>query len=199
MDKSKYIKLSEYGKQKGIHYNTALNHFQAGKIDGAIQTETGSIYVPRNWDITKEFQEMTCVIYTRVSSSENKKNLDGQLERLRSYALAKGYKIIDEVKEVGSGVNDNRQKLNKLLSRRDYQIIVVEHKDRLTRFGFNYIQTLMEADERKIDVANLKEEKDASLMEDLISVIYYFSARMYGLRRSKRTTEKIIKTLENNK
>lgn len=199
MNKPKYIKLSEYGKQKGIHYNTALNHFKAGKIDGAIQTDTGSIYVPRNWDIKKEFEELTCVIYARVGTSENKSNLEGQLERLRSYALAKGYKIIDEIKEVGSGVNENRKELNKLLSRRDYQIIVVEYKDRLTRFGFNYIQTLMEADERKVDVANLKEENDTSLMEDLISVISSFCARMYGPRRSKRITDKIIKTLEDNK
>ena len=175
MKKIKYIKLSQYAKEKGIHYNTAYNHFNDGKIDGAYKEEgTLSIYVPRNWNIKKEFKELTCIIYTRVSSSENKANLETQLERLRNYASIKGYTIIDEIKEIGSGVNDNRKKLNKLLSRRDYQIILVEHKDRLTRFGFNYIQTLMEADDRLIDVANLKE-------------------------RSKKTTDKIIKTLENNK
>ena len=90
---------------------------------------------------------------------------------------------------MGSGVNDNRKKLQKLLSQENWGMIVVEHKDRLTRFGFNYIQTLLESQGRKIEVVNMAEDGTQDLMQDLVSIIYSFSARMYGLRRTKRKTE----------
>ncbi|MBR8837527.1 MAG: recombinase family protein [Stigonema ocellatum SAG 48.90 = DSM 106950] len=69
-------------------------------------------------------------IYTRVSSAENRNNLDTQAERLCQYSSAKGYQIIHVVKEVGSGLNDHRKKLEKLLKMDDYDILIVEHKRR---------------------------------------------------------------------
>jgi len=89
-------------------------------------------------------------IYARVSSSENKSNLDTQTERLKDYCAAKGLKVHKVVKEIGSGVNDNRQKLLKLLSDASITTIVVEHKDRLTRFGFNYIDKLFALQNRRM-------------------------------------------------
>ncbi len=74
--------------------------------------------------------------------------------------------------------------------------MIVEHKDRLTRFGFNYVKTLIEKEGRQIEVVNLAQDDKTELIEDLISVIYSFSARMYGLKRRKRKTEKIIKCLK---
>ena len=74
--------------------------------------------------------------------------------------------------------------------------MIVEHKDRLTRFGFNYIKTLIEKEGRQIEIVNLAEDDKTELIEDLVAVIYNFSARMYGLRRRKRKTEKIIKCLK---
>jgi len=73
---------------------------------------------------------------------------------------------------------------------------VVEHKDRLTRFGFNYIETLLNKEGRKIEVVNLAEDEKSDLMQDLVSIIYSFTTKMYGLRRSKRKTEEIVKLLE---
>jgi len=110
--------------------------------------------------------------------------------------MAKGYQIVEVVKEVGSGVNDDRKKLKKLLESDSWGTIVVEHKDRLTRFGFNYIELLLNKEGRKIEVVNLAEDEKSDLMQDLVSIIYSFSAKMYGLRRSKRKTEEIIKLLE---
>ncbi len=135
-------------------------------------------------------------IYTRVSSNENRANLDTQAIRLKQYSMARGYQIIEVVKEVGSGVNDNRKKLKKLLESDSWGTIVIEHKDRLTRFGFNYIEILLNKEGRKIEVVNIAEDEKSDLMQDLVSIIYSFSAKMYGLRRSKRKTEKIIKLLE---
>ena len=103
--------------------------------------------------------------------------------------------VIDSYKEIASGMNDNRPILNKILQRTDWDILLVENKDRLTRFGFNYIKTMLETQGKKIFVVNNTEDDKEDLMKDLISVIYSFSARMYGLRR-KKTKEEIIKFIE---
>ncbi|MCL0064268.1 IS607 family transposase, partial [Dehalococcoidia bacterium] len=137
-------------------------------------------------------------IYARVSSAENKNNLDSQAERLREYCIAKGYRIHKVIKEVGSGVNDNRRKLNALLNDDNYALIVVEHKARLTRFGFNYIRLLLQKTGKDIEVVNEADDDKQDLMQDFISIITSFCARIYGLRRSKRKAEKIIAELKND-
>lgn len=102
------------------------------------------------------------------------------------------------VKEVGSGVNDNRRKLLKLLANPTIMVIVVEHKDRLTRFGFRYIETLLEHQGRRVEVVNLANNGREDLVDDLVAIIYSFCARLYGQRRAKRKTEQIVKELEAN-
>ena len=188
------IKLSEYAVLNGVTYRTAWNRFKAGKIPNAYKDEFGNVLVKIDNDNLENYNKVA--IYTRVSSNENKSNLNSQTDRLKQYATAKGYQIVEVVKEVGSGVNDNRPKLLKLLKKDNYGILLVEHKDRLTRFGFNYIKTLLEVKKVKIEVVNEAEDDKSDLMQDLISIIYSFSARMYGLRRSKRKTEQVIKCLE---
>jgi predicted site-specific integrase-resolvase len=109
-------------------------------------------------------------------------------KRLEAYAIAKGYKIKQVVKEFGSGLNDNRKQLSKILKDDKYDKIIVEHKDRLTRFGFNYIQLLTG---NRIEVINEAKEEDEDITQDLILIIHCFSARIYGLRKSKRLKLKV--------
>ena len=190
------IKLSEYAKRHGVTYRTVWNKFKEGKLPNAYKDEFGNILV--RVENPKEDLKLSkkVAIYARVSSNENKSNLESQANRLKEYAIAKGYTITHIVKEVGSGVNDNRKKLLKLLQKNNYGILLVEHKDRLTRFGFAYIKTLLEDKGVRVEVVNEAEDETSDLMQDLISIIYSFSVRMYGLRRSKRKTEKIIKCLQ---
>jgi predicted site-specific integrase-resolvase len=136
-------------------------------------------------------------IYARVSSSENKDNLERQKQRLEDYCSARGYKVLKVVTEVGSGLNDKRPKLEKLLTDESVKIIVIEHSDRLARFGLNYIQKLLELQGRKIEIINEQSNNRDDLMQDLVSIITSFCARLYGLRRSKRKTERLIKELTN--
>ena len=96
-------------------------------------------------------------------------------------------------------MNDNRKKLNQLLMDKNYNKLIVEHKYRLTRFGFNYIQILFNQIGKKLEVVSEAENDKQDLMQDFISVITSFCARLYGLRRGKRKTEKIIKELKNEK
>jgi putative resolvase len=100
------------------------------------------------------------------------------------------------VKEVGSGVNDARPKLLALLEDQGIGLIVVEHKDRLTRFGFRYLDTLLKAQGRAIEVVNQAQNGTEDLLADLRAIVYSFCARLYGQRRAKRTTEGIVRELE---
>lgn len=182
--------LTEYAKRIGIHYRTAWNHFHAGLIDGAYRLASGSIIVPDDKLINKN--EYT-VVYARVSSSENKDNLKSQSIRVQGFCTAKGWIINEVIEECGSGLNDSRPKLLKVLGNLLVTRIVVEHKDRLTRFGFNYISELWNGE---IIVINNVDNDEKDLMQDFVSLVTSFTARLYGRRRSKRNTEKIIKELE---
>jgi len=137
------MKLSTYAKRTGICYMTAWKMFHANQIPGSYRLPTGTIIVPdsaipdpKNPDDKKDLK--VCV-YARVSSSQNKKNLDSQASRVEQFCSAKGWKVLKVVKETASGINDKRRKLADLISNiGKYDHIVVEHKDRLTRLGFNY-------------------------------------------------------------
>ena len=100
------------------------------------------------------------------------------------------------IKECASGVNDSRTKLSAILDNPKVTRIVVEHKDRLTRFGFNYIKLLFKGEIIVINDTENKCEED--LMSDFISIITSFCARIYGKRRTRRKTESIIKELSKN-
>jgi len=191
------MKLSKYAKKNDISYGTALRHWNKGLIKGK-QLATGTIVVFENDSEAVKNKTLQIATYARVSSSQNKDNLEKQQSRLIDYANAKGYKTTYNIKEIGSGLNDLRPKLIQLLGDKDIDIILVEHKDRLTRFGFNYIETLMLNQNRKIEVINNIEDDKDDLIQDFISIITSFCARIYGQRRNKRKTEKLIKELNDS-
>ena len=155
------------------------------------RTKTNRVLIVFN-----ENEELSTAIYCRVSSSENKNNLESQKNRLISYCNAKGYKVNRIVTEIGSGLNDKRPKLEKLLIDPSINLIVIEHSDRLARFGLNYIEKLLNLQGRRIEIVNAPENERDDLMFDFVSIITSFTARLYGQRRTKRTTERLIKELE---
>jgi putative resolvase len=190
------MRLHEYAKKMGVTYKTAWLWWKAGKLSG-YQLDTGTIIITED-DTTPTEHGKRVAIYTRVSAAENKPNLDSQAERLVAYCVAKGYQVQKVVKEVGSGINDSRPKLLALLEDTTISLIVVEHKDCLTRFGFRYIETLLRGQGRLIEVVNQSDNETEDLLADLASIIYSFCARLYGQRHAKRKTEKIVAELEVN-
>ena len=184
------MKLSEYAKKNSISYQTAWNHFSKGLIPNARQLPSGTVVVD---EVTESSKPEYVIVYARVSSSENRSNLDSQATRLQQFCEAKGWVVNEVVKECGSGLNDNRPKLSKIFTERKATKLVIEHKDRLTRFGFNYIKMLF----NDCDIIVVNEcETDQDLFEDFVSLVTSFCARIYGKRRTKRKTEQIINALE---
>lgn len=172
-------KLSTYAKRIGISYKTAWRLWKCGKLN-VFQLPTGTIIVRKE---ESKFPNKVCV-YARASSSENKDNLKRQAKRLREYAIAKGYQIYKIVEEVGSGINDDRKKLTRLLQDKGYNKLIVEHKDTLTRFGFNYIQILFKRKGKEIEVVNETENDKEDLMQDFIAIIIFFRARLYAFEKN---------------
>ena len=187
------MKLIDYAHKMGISYKTAWRWYKAGKLPGK-QMDTGTILITED-EPTRQ-APTNVAVYARVSSAENKSNLDSQAERLVAYCAARGYQVTKVVKEVGSGVNDSRPKFLALLADQSIGTIVIEQKDRGTRFGFRYIETLLQGQGRSIEVVNQAENNTEDLLADLTSIIYSFCARLYGQRRGKRKTEKIVQELE---
>lgn len=184
------LKVSSYAKQMGLSVQTVRNMYHAGKIPG-MQLESGTILLDDPSEALRP--DRGAALYARVSSSQNKDNLISQMKRLEDYASARGYRVEHSVSEVGSGLNDSRKKFLTLLDK-EWDVLVVEHKDRLTRFGFTYLEKVAELKGARIEVINSSTDDD-DLMQDFVSVITSFCARLYGQRRGKRKTEKIIEEL----
>ena len=165
------MKLSEYARRAGVSYKTAWRWWHAGQLD-AYQAASGTIVVREAVEATGRPPDPGRVaVYARVSAAENRPNLESQADRLVAYCAAKGYQIHQAVKEVGSGVNDSRPKFLRLLADPTIAVIVVEHKDRATRFGFRYLETLLEQQGRRIEVVNLADNGREDLVADLVAIV----------------------------
>jgi len=187
----RYKKLSEYAKENGVVYRTAWNRYKDGKIKGAFQDDSGNILVP----VFPAKEHKEAALYARVSNSGRKGDLEQQMDRISNFAINNGYRISHVEKEIASGMNDARPRLEKLLLKDDWDILIVEHKDRLARFGFNYLKLLLNKSGKDILVINEAEGDKEDILKDMVSIIYSFSARLYGLRR-KKSKKEIITFLE---
>ena len=186
------MKLSQYAKKAGVTYKTAWRWYKAGTLD-AYQTPTGMVIVRDS--VAEKPETGRIALYARVSSADQKSDLERQMQRLRDYAAARGYRVAKEVVEIASGLNDNRPKFLKLLADPSIGTIIVEHRDRGTRFGWTYLTTLLEAQGRRIEAIFPNETQD-DLVDDFVSLITSMAARMYGRRGSRRRAERIKQCVE---
>lgn len=191
------IKLSQYAKLHNITYKTAFLWFKNGLIkDQTEVSPSGSIFVIINDNQNNDTKPY--YIYCRVSSHNKKDDLTRQINRCKDFSEKNGWSITKIYKEIGSGMNDNRTQLNKLLQQ-PIGNIIVENKDRLTRFGFNYIQNLYSKLGGNIIVINKDEFEQNDLMKDLISVITSFCCRLYGMRTGYTKAKSIQNDIVNGR
>ena len=173
------MKLSAYAKQVGVTYKTVYHWWKAGQLD-AYQLPTGTIIVR---EATPSATGVA--LSARVSSAEQKAEVTRQLHRLRDYAAARGYQVLAEVTEIASGLNDERPRLTKLLTDAQVGVIVVEHRDRLTRFGYGYIAALLEQAGRRVEEI-YPTDTGNDLVDDFVAVITSMAVRLYGRRNATR-------------
>jgi putative resolvase len=188
------MKLSTYAKQLGISYDTAWRMWQRGELAGQ-QLPSGTIIVDAPPAATPARVQKVAV-YVRVSNVENRKNLESQAERVSAFCAARGWQVAKVVKEYGSGVNDQRPQFLSLLADTSISHIVVEHKDRCSRFGVAYIQTLLKTQGRELVIVNEAEDGQDDLMQDFVAIITSFTARLYGRRRASRKKTVLLSVLQ---
>lgn len=200
----KLLSIGKASNMLGIHPNTLRDWSDDGKIE-SVKTPGGHRKFPlsevqKHMGNKEEGQNNTdnrTVIYCRVSSHDQKRkgDLERQVGRATAYCVEKGYNLVDILQDVGSGMSDTRPSLRKLFKMVDScQIdrVVVEHKDRLTRFGSGLIQAYFESHGVAVEWAEetLGKSYEEELVEDILSLMASFSARIYG-RRSAENRKKL--------
>ncbi len=185
------MKLSVWAKEQGISYKTAWRWWKAGAMPVPVeQLASGTIIVhPAKSVAGDSFGNVA--LYARISSSDQKADLDRQLNRLSEYAIAHKMSVVDSVKEIGSGFNGHRKGMMRLLASSNIQTILVEHRDRLMHFGFEYVEASLSAQGRKIVVMDTAELAD-DVVRDLHEVIVSMCARLYGKRSAKNRAQKAL-------
>jgi predicted site-specific integrase-resolvase len=206
----KMISISEVSELTGVTIKTLKIWDNEGKLKAKYKTAGGH----RRYDlddienflgnnIVEQNTQRNIFIYCRVSTKKQQEmgNLIRQKERLIQYCNERQYNIIHVFEEVASGLNDKRRELIKMLRRlSEIDSIIVEYPDRLARFGLNYLKEFCKSLNVNIEVIEEKTqlEPNEEMVNDLISVVTCFSARMYGARggrKIKKDIEKSIKEL----
>ncbi|MCX5375117.1 IS607 family transposase [Streptomyces sp. NBC_00091] len=182
------MKLSEWAARNGVHYQTAWTWAKEGRMPvPVVQTPSGT------WLVTEPAPQVAgrVVAYCRVSSGDQKADLERQVARTVQGATAQGLMVADVVTEVGSGLNGRRRKLHRLLADPGVGTIVVEHRDRLARFGIEYLEAALSASGRRLVVLDPAETADG-LVRDITEVLTSMCARLYGRRSAKNRAARAI-------
>ncbi len=188
------IKLSKWAKLNGVCYHTAYKWFRQGKIENATQLDTGTVLIDISEQSNNQYNN---IIYARVSNHDRKKELNYQVDRISQFCKSSGIVVNKIYKEIASGMNDNRREFWKMIESNPTKIII-ENKDRLTRFGFNYLERLLLKNNCEIIVMNRNEENETDLMKDLVSIITSFCCRLYGMRRGLKKVKATKEILNND-
>jgi len=188
------LRPKEVCQRLGISYPTLARWVREGKIR-AVRTAGGKYRIPESevrriaegLPISKEVR---AVIYARVSPSQ-RGDLEGQIQYLTQYCSSKGYRVVDVLSDIASGLKADRKGLLKLLDyviNRQIDVVVVTYRDRLTRFGFEYLEYLFRQYGVRVEAILGDEPKDSrqELVEDLIEIVNSFAGKLYGLRSRRK-------------
>ena len=143
-----------------------------------------------------EQEERETVVYARVSSQNQKPDLENQIEVLTEFCNSSGYTVDKYVKEVGGGLNFKRKKFVKLLDQvmsGKIEQLIVAHKDRLSRFGFDLIEHICKVNNCELIVMNNEKlSPEQEMIQDMLAIVHCFSARLYGLRNYRKALDKAL-------
>lgn len=193
-----YYKSGEVAKMIGVGTRTIQNYCMHGQLMEVfinnrrfIPKESVIVFLKEKGIYLETEEERKDVIYARVSThkQKNRGDLDRQISVISQFAVKQNPKNMEIISDIGSGLNDNRKGLTKLIlmiQEDKISRIFINYKDRLTRFGFNYLKMICDFHKTEIIVVSSEtEDKSTSeeLAEDIISIIHSFSGKLYGLRK----------------
>lgn len=185
-------RIGKMSKRLDISIPTIRNWIYSGKLN-TLRTAGGEHRIPES-EIRRilglSIQKRKTILYSRVSTQGQKKELETQEQLLEHYTVENGYKNIVKLRDIASGLNGKGVGLNKLfktVSNNEIDTIIVNYKDRLTRFGFEYLETYFTSHGANIVVLNHEEVQDPhkELVVDLIVIATSFSGKIYGFRSHK--------------
>ena len=199
------LSIGKFAKSLGVSIQTLRNWDKEGKLKPTYVTENGYRYYSE--DLLNKFRNIKNVnkikkkniLYARVSTKDQKDDLDRQVDNLKQYAYSKGYSF-EIITDIGSGVNYKKEGLLKMINLvecGEVDRIIVLYKDRLIRFGYDLIEYICKLNDTKIEIVdNSTISKEQELTEDLIQIITVFSNKLYGARSKK--TINLIKSIKEN-
>ena len=195
-----YLSINKVAKQLNKSAQTLRNWEKTGELIPAYKTKSGYRYYTEeqiNKLLGVEEKERVTIGYCRVSSRKQQDDLERQIENMRNYLCAKGYKF-EIITDIGSGINYNKVGLNILIDKvikGEVDKIVVLHKDRLLRFGFELLENLCKKYGTTIEIVdNTPKTEEQELVEDLVQIITVFSCKLQGKRANKM--KKVIAELK---
>ena len=192
----KVYSISEFAERVNVSIST-LRRWDASREFPAKKRPSGHRYYDES-DVRKLLnltpEEMRKVIvYCRVSSHGQKDDLASQIEAMETYCLGAGIAVDDWIKEIGGGMNFKRKKFIALMDgivAGEVKHLIIAHKDRLVRFGFDFVQHLADRHGCKIEVVNQESlSPQEEMTEDLLAIVPTFSCRLYGMRKYRKEAE----------
>ncbi len=186
------MKLTEWARANGVHPKTAYRWWREGilpvparkvgprtiLVDTAVGDSVGAVG-----------------LYARVSSHDQREDLERQVARISDWAAKAGTRVVRVESEVGSGMNGARPKVRRLLADPRVSVVVVEHRDRLGRMNTELVEAALAAAGRRLVVLDEGEVTD-DLVRDMLEVLTSFCARLYGRRAARNRAEKALRCAE---
>ncbi|WP_148882043.1 IS607 family transposase [Thermococcus aciditolerans] len=196
----KLYRTGEVAKKLGVSKMTVLRWIKAGKLKAH---RIGKEYRVPESEIKRILEGKIpnkVVIYARVSSRDQKEDLERQVEYLKNYSSSKGYQVAKILTDISSGLNENRKGLKqlfKLIESGEVTKVVITHRDRITRFGFKYLEQYFNSHGVEIEVIFDDEEKtpEKELVEDLLAIVTSFAGKLYGMRSHKK--KRLVEAVKN--
>lgn len=183
------MNLTEWARRQGVHPQTARRWFREGTLPVPAQ-RVGPRTILVLEDTSSD--DGGAGLYARVSSRDQKDDLDRQVARLAGWAAGSGMKVVRVESEVGSGMNGSRPKARRLLTDPKVRTVVVEHRDRLGRMNTELVEAALSAAGRRLVILD-DSEVDDDLVRDMIEVLTSFCARLYGRRSARNRAEKALR------
>ena len=193
--------IAQAAKYLGFKVKTLQKWDREGRLIPAFRTKTNRrVYTQSQLDefigLRTQDTRTRIIAYCRVSSTAQKPDLANQLEVMKKYCTKDGLSEVEYISEIGDGLNFERKKFLEIMDaveRYEVKMLIIAHKDRLARFGFEYFRHFLAKHNCELVILNNeKMSPEQEMVEDLMTIIHCFSSRLYGLRNYRKSLKEAL-------